>query len=86
MTAVARSSGSSRAPDPAARLGAFDWEALEHELWAWGWARMPRVLDARACRALARTFDDRARFRSHVDMERHGFGRGDYRYVARPAI
>lgn len=46
--------------------------------------RTPRLLDAATCRALVRSFDERPRFRSHVDMERHRFGVGEYRYFAAP--
>jgi hypothetical protein len=80
---VARSSGSSPT-DLRRRIAALDWPALADELGTWGWARTARVLDARACRALARAFDERPRFRSHVDMERHRFGAGEYRYFAAP--
>lgn len=84
MTAVARSSGSSTTTDLRRRIAALDWAALVAELGRWGWARTARVLDARTCRALAGVFDERARFRSHVDMQRHRFGAGEYRYFAAP--
>jgi len=57
---------------------------LAEELGAFGWARAPRLLDAATCRALARVFADRPAFRSHVDMGRHRFGVGEYRYFAAP--
>jgi hypothetical protein len=51
---------------------------------AHGVARIPRLLSARECRTLALLWSDRARFRSAVVMERLRFGRGEYRYFARP--
>ncbi len=36
------------------------------------------------CRALAALYDDETRFRSRVVMERHNFGRGEYKYLAYP--
>jgi uncharacterized protein len=43
-----------------------------------------RVLDAKTCRALAALYDDETRFRRRVVMERHNFGRGEYKYLAYP--
>jgi hypothetical protein len=42
------------------------------------------LLEASECEALAAVWDDRERFRSAVVMERLRFGRGEYRYFARP--
>jgi hypothetical protein len=43
-----------------------------------------RVLDAAACRDLAALYDEESRFRSRVVMQRHNFGRGEYKYLAYP--
>ncbi len=43
-----------------------------------------RVLDPQTCRELAALYDDGTRFRSRVVMERHNFGRGEYKYLAYP--
>lgn len=45
---------------------------------------LPRLLDAEACKTLRRRYDDDPLFRSRVVMQRHGFGRGEYRYFAYP--
>ncbi len=42
------------------------------------------LLDPATCRALAALYDDETRFRSRVVMERHNFGRGEYKYLAYP--
>ena len=47
-------------------------------------AVLPGVLGARDCKALVRSYDERALFRSRVVMARHGFGRGEYSYFAYP--
>jgi hypothetical protein len=47
-------------------------------------ARLGRLLDARECRALAELYDDERRFRSRVEMARHRFGEGEYKYFASP--
>ena len=49
-----------------------------------GWALVPRLLAPCACQDLISHFDDEVRFRSSVVMERHGFGKGLYRYFAYP--
>ena len=68
----------------AARLHGVDWEAVSAHLDAHGWALLPAVLDAGECDAIAAMYDDGERFRSHVVMARHGFGRGEYKYFAYP--
>jgi hypothetical protein len=42
------------------------------------------LLSASECASLAAAYDDERRFRSRIVMERHGFGRGEYRYFAYP--
>ncbi len=42
------------------------------------------LLTADECRAIADLYDDAERFRSTIDMARHRFGRGEYRYFAYP--
>ena len=64
--------------------GPVDPPTLETGLRDQGFARIPALLDAAACRDLAQRFDDDGAFRSRVVMERHGFGRGRYAYFARP--
>jgi hypothetical protein len=59
-------------------------EALANGLEGEGHVLLPGLLGARDCRALARSYDDRALFRSRIVMARHGFGRGEYSYFAYP--
>jgi uncharacterized protein len=66
------------------RLDALDWEAVERSLWDLGHARAPGVLSPEECAALVALYGDDARFRSRVDMERHRFGVGDYKYFSHP--
>jgi uncharacterized protein len=67
-----------------ARLDAPDWRAASGALDARGWAVVDDVLTAAECAELASFYADEARFRSHVIMARHGFGRGEYKYFAYP--
>lgn len=66
------------------RLAALDWAAIEASLWERGFAATPRVLSAAECAALVALYSDDARFRKTVDMERHRFGAGEYRYFRDP--
>ena len=42
------------------------------------------LLGSQECRELAALWPQQARFRSHVVMQRHGYGQGDYQYFAYP--
>jgi hypothetical protein len=58
-----------------------DWTA---GLEATGHGVIPGLLGAHECAAIAALYDDPARFRSKVVMAKHGFGRGEYQYLAYP--
>jgi hypothetical protein len=49
-----------------------------------GIATLGPLLDAGECDRLVRLYDEHARFRSTIDMARHRFGQGQYRYFADP--
>lgn len=66
------------------KVESIDWEALEASLNSNGCAVIPGLLDSETCIAYARGYDDEGRYRSRVLMERHGFGRGEYKYFAYP--
>ena len=57
-----------------------DWAAVRAELDEAGCARTPRLLTPAQCRDLAALYDQPELFRSTVDMARHRFGSGQYRY------
>lgn len=62
----------------------FDCSAATAELDAQGWAVLPKLLEADACDALSKLYDTEDGFRSRVVMQRHGYGRGEYRYFSYP--
>ncbi len=62
----------------------FDEEALARELDENGYFRAGCVLDETQCTELISAYEDDARFRSRVIMERHNFGVGEYKYFADP--
>ena len=72
------------APSAAERVAALEWRRLAAELDERGAALLPALLEPAESATLARAYDDDARFRSRVVMARHGFGRGEYKYLAYP--
>jgi len=72
------------APSLAARLARVPWDGVQAAFVERPFARLGRLLGAAECRDLARLYADDRLFRSRVDMERHRFGRGEYKYFARP--
>ncbi len=76
------------APDhdlaPMRRLDRYEWPTLESELDAQGAAVMPDLLSAAECARIVSLYAEPARFRSHILMARHGFGKGEYKYFSYP--
>ena len=73
--------------DPAGiaeRVRAVDWQRVAGDLDGHGSAMIERLLPVGECRDLALMYREDARFRSTVVMDRHGFGRGEYKYFAYP--
>jgi hypothetical protein len=65
------------------RVDKLDWDALARDLDERGFATTDPVLTAAECRQLAGLFDGDG-FRSTIDMARHRFGDGRYRYFSYP--
>lgn len=72
-----------RETDMETRLASQDWEAIGASLDATGGAITGPLLSADECRNM-RAMWDSGDFRSRIDMRRHGFGSGEYRYFANP--
>ncbi|MGZ4711110.1 MAG: 2OG-Fe(II) oxygenase [Acidimicrobiales bacterium] len=66
------------------RVADLAWPSLVDQLDELGCAPTGPLLTPDECGSLASLYDDDARFRSTVDMARHRFGQGQYRYFARP--
>jgi uncharacterized protein len=64
-------------------LPRIDWPRTAADLAEQGHATM-RLLDVATCHALAGLYDDETRFRSRVVMQKHNFGRGEYKYLSYP--
>ena len=84
MKLLERAAMQESAEDIGARIDALDWADLEAQLDGYGCAIAPGLLPRETCEALAALYERDAIFRSRVVMERHGFGRGEYKYFAYP--
>lgn len=71
-------------PDAAAFHAKIDEGAFQDALDKRGYAVLPGVLDPDACRTLADRYEADTGFRKRVVMERHGYGRGAYKYFDYP--
>jgi hypothetical protein len=69
--------------DLTARIDDLDWPALAASLGERGFAITAPILTGAECRDLAALFDGDG-FRSTIDMARHRFGDGRYRYFDHP--
>lgn len=66
------------------RVDRTDWDAVAGELDEVGCALTAELLTAAERARLIDLYDDPDAFRSTVDMGRHRFGQGQYRYLSRP--
>src|SRR5260370_42671074 len=66
------------------RIARLDWNRIERDLDARGYAVTGKILRARECAGLIALYPDRERFRSRIVMERLRYGVGEYKYFARP--
>ncbi|HEY4138664.1 MAG TPA: 2OG-Fe(II) oxygenase, partial [Casimicrobiaceae bacterium] len=66
------------------RVASTDWSPIADELDARGNAIIEQLLTPVECGALTSLYPRDAPFRSRVVMERHGFGRGEYKYFNYP--
>jgi len=66
------------------RVNTLDWSALATSLSASGYAVTSPILTTAECESIVALYNEETRFRSHIVMERHRFGVGDYKYFAHP--
>jgi hypothetical protein len=63
---------------------ALDLPSIAADLDAQGWALTGPLLTPQTCAGLRALYDQPDRFRSRIVMGRHGFGEGEYQYLANP--
>lgn len=62
----------------------IDWEGARTHLDERGFVLIPGMLSGETCEELARYYGEDRHFRSRVEMSRHAFGRGEYKYFSYP--
>lgn len=76
--------GLARKTSTAKRVADLNWPGIDEELDKFGAAVIGPLLTPENCTSLINRYDEEELFRSRVVMERHGYGRGEYRYFAAP--
>lgn len=66
------------------RVDQYDWTKIDPELSNYGAAVLESLLTPNECGWVASLYAEEERFRSHIIMARHGFGKGEYRYFKYP--
>jgi hypothetical protein len=66
------------------RVSATDWDSVRADLDAYGCGLTGPLLTPDEAAQIAALYDDDSRFRSTINMGRHRFGEGEYRYFAEP--
>jgi uncharacterized protein len=66
------------------RVAGADWDAVTAEVNDLGCALLPQLLTPTEAGRIAALDDDVSRFRATIDMARHRFGEGQYRYFDHP--
>jgi uncharacterized protein len=62
----------------------YDWTKLSEDLNSYGCVVIERLLSPKQCRQIAGLYSEKDHFRNHINMARHGFGKGEYRYFKYP--
>ena len=66
------------------RINSYNWSNIVEELYSDGSAILKHLLTQQECERTAKLYAAENIFRSRVVMERHGFGRGEYKYFSYP--
>jgi uncharacterized protein len=69
---------------PAGRVARIDRNRLAGDLGEQGFAVLEKLLLREECVAIASLYPNDSHFRSRIVMDRHGFGKGEYKYFAYP--
>jgi uncharacterized protein len=68
---------SSTAGDADLRVSQYDWTVLSEDLSGYGCAVIEKLLSPEDCQQIAELYPEEGHFRSHIQMARHGFGKGE---------
>jgi hypothetical protein len=65
-------------------VGQFDWPAIEHSLDETGSAVLKGLFTPAVCEQMSDLYHQETLFRTRIDMARHSFGVGEYKYFNYP--
>ena len=77
-------SGDSSAASLQSRIENCNWATIDSELDDFGVGHLGPLLTPAECQTLVDIYEHDDIFRTTVNMARHGFGRGEYKYFAHP--
>jgi hypothetical protein len=66
------------------RVDGADWNAVTADMNGVGGALLPELLTPDECASVIDLYPDDSLFRATIDMGRHRYGQGEYRYFTRP--
>jgi hypothetical protein len=66
------------------KIETLDWQRVSRDLDEQGSTMVERLLSSDECHEIAALYSHDEIFRSRIAMERHGFGRGEYKYFDYP--
>ncbi|OME95058.1 MULTISPECIES: 2OG-Fe(II) oxygenase [Paenibacillus] len=66
------------------RIAGLDWTGIQGALDEQGYAVLPKLLLSEECTEIINTYSEEDRFRSTINMARHRFGLGEYKYYQAP--
>jgi uncharacterized protein len=61
-----------------------DWQSIEDNLNQYGFAIVKSLLNEDKCKEIIAQYPGESGYRKRVVMERHGFGKGEYKYFSYP--
>lgn len=73
-----------QATEPDDHVSRLDWASISSELEEQGSRVIGKLLSPKECREISALYARDAGFRSTIVMARHGFGRGEYKYLSYP--
>jgi uncharacterized protein len=79
-----KSKNANRSSRWADRVDGGDWDRITEEVNELGCALLPQLLTPEEAGQVAALYDQDKYFRSTINMGRHRFGEGEYRYFTRP--
>ncbi|MEC0202783.1 2OG-Fe(II) oxygenase [Paenibacillus lautus] len=66
------------------RIAGLDWTGIQGALDEQGYAVIPKLLLREECAEIINTYSEEERFRNTINMARHRFGLGEYKYYQAP--